>query len=942
LAARAGVLSVCENPWAGSLLVEHDEALGAEAIMEAAHDIARSGLPTELRAARADGESAYWHALPAEAATRAFASLKGLSSAEAEERLTRIGHNSLPEPAPRSALETLAGQLQSLPIALLAGSAFVSLATGGAIDAVLTLGVIALNAGIGFSTESWTERLVRRLAQPHDPDVVVLRDGTETTVPASCIAPGEWIALKAGAGVPADGRLITSDALTIDESALTGESLPVMKDARLRIPPEAPLSARRSMVYRGGVVTGGGGIAVATATGEATEMGHVRSLLDKARAPPPPMERALGRLGVRLTLACLGASAVMMALLRARGAPWLAVMRSGVALAVSAIPEGLPAIAASTKALAARAMAKENALVRNINIVETAAHIDVLCIDKTGTLTQNRMAASVVRTLCAEYDIERGEAPWGFSAEAMLLCRTAALCNDAGRDATGASSGSGTERALLELAQGAGIDIEALRRRHPRTDSLQRSESRPFMATEHIVHGTPFIAVKGAPAHVLASCSIARTDGRAVHLDESTRAAILQQNETLAREGLRVLAFAQVSGRRIGESDLVGLEWLGLVGLSDPVRPGAADAIAAFHRAGIRTIILTGDQAPTAERLAADLGLASDGSLDIVDAAQLKNLAAPQIAEIAASAEVFARVSPTDKLTIVQALQANGHVVAMTGDGVNDGPALRAADVGIAMGASGNDVARDAADIVLADDGLASLARALARGRAAEENLRRAVRFLLATNASEVALMFAEALHGPEALETPAELFWLNLVTDVFPAIGVAMAPPANDILDRPPRAHASEIFTRDEGRRVIVDALQIAAPAIVGHFLATVRHGPGGHARGVTFLTLASRQLAHALALRPRRDGRNAHGLLAHRPIEIGVAVSFALLAAPFLIPPLRRLLRIERPLLSETALALGLSLLPFVRREMEEHAGPRASRGRESRDAVGPTRAG
>ena len=856
LAARRGVFSVREDPWAGSLLVEHEKALGAEAVVETARQIASSGFAAQLRAARAHAESGDWHAMPAEATARAFGSVNGLSNAEAEERLTRVGANSLPEPAQRNPLEALGEQFRSTPIALLAGSAVVSLATGGVIDAVLTLGVIALNAGIGFSTKSWTERLVRRLAQPRDPDVIVVRNGAETTVPASHVAPGDWIALKAGAGIAADGRLMSSDALSIDKSALTGESLPVVKDARARVPRDAPLSARCSMVYRGGVVTGGAGIAVVTATGEATEIGRVRALLAKTRAPQPPMERALARLGVRLTLACLAASGVMMALLRMRGHPWLGVMRSGVALAVSAIPEGLPAIAASTKALAARAMAKENALLRNINIVETAAHIDVLCIDKTGTLTQNRMAASVVRTLAAEYDVERAETASGFSADAMLLCRAAALCNDAAHDANGASSGSGTERALLDLAVRAGINIETLQRRHPRIDSLQRSETRPFMATEHILRGAPFIAVKGAPAHVLARCSMARTNGRVVFLDEQSRAAILDQNETLARAGQRVLAFAQASSRHIGDGDLAGVEWLGLVGLSDPVRPGAADAIAAFHRAGIRTIILTGDQAPTAERLAADLELANDDSLDIVDAAQLRSRAPREVAELARRAEVFARVSPTDKLAIVQALQAEGHVVAMTGDGVNDGPALRAADVGIAMGASGNDVARDAADIVIADDDIASLARALARGRGAEENLRRAVRFLLATNASEVVLMFAEALHGPDALETPAELFWLNLVTDVFPAIAVSMAPPAGDILDRPPQASHSDIFTRAEGRKAIVDALQIAAPAIIGHFLATSRHGAGAHARGVTFLTLASRQLAHAWRCGLRRRG--------------------------------------------------------------------------------------
>jgi Ca2+-transporting ATPase len=370
-----------------------------------------------------------------------------------------------------------------------------------------------------------------------------------------------------------------------------------------------------------------------------------------------------------------------------------------------------------------------------------------------------------------------------------------------------------------------------------------------------------------------------------------------------------------------------GLEWLGLIGLSDPVRAGAGEAIAAFHRAGVRTIILTGDQAPTARKLAADLGLATDGSLDVVDAVDMRGRTPREIAEMARTAEVFSRVSPTDKLAIVQALQANGHVVAMTGDGVNDGPALRAADVGVAMGASGNDVARDAADIVIADDDIASLARALARGRGAEENLRRAVRFLLATNASEVALLLTEGLQGPDSLETPGELFWLNLVTDVFPAIGVAMAPPAADILDRRPRAQDAGVFSATEARRIAADALGIAFPAALSHFFAAAVHGPGPQARGLTFLTLASRQLAHALALRPRTDRGGSRDFLSRRPIEMGVALSFALLAAPFLVPPLRTLLRIAQPKALEATLALGFSLLPILQEEIREWRSSRAA---------------
>jgi len=927
LAARRGVLTVRENAWSGSLLIEHDETIAPEAIISAIEEIAGAGLEP-LTAARADQAPEDWHAIPAEAVTRAFASMAGLSHAEAEMRLARIGGNALPEPEPRSAVATLTQQVRSVPIALLAGSAFVSLATGGLIDAALTFGVIALNVAIGFSTESWTDRLVRRLARAHDADVAVIRDGAETAVPSSRLAPGDWLVLKQGVGVPADARLVVSDSLTIDESILTGESLPVMKDAAAPIARDAPLSARRSMVYRGGVVTGGAGMAVVTATGEATEMGRVRALLSKAHAPEPPLERALGRMGVNLTVACLAASGMVMAILRMRGVPWSGAARAGVALAVSAIPEGLPAIAATTKALAARAMAREKALVRNINVVETAAHIDVLCLDKTGTLTQNRMRAAVVRTLDAAHDLGGDAAAATLPLSAMPLLRAAALCNDAEHSEDGGSSGSGTELALLDMARAAGLKPPILRTRYPRVAILPRSETRPYMATEHVARGAPLIALKGAPVRVLSMCTSVRRNGRAIALTDALRAQIIAHNDMLAHEGLRVLAFAQAKGRHI-DGEPRDLEWLGLVGLRDPVRPGAAEAIRAFQRAGIRTIILTGDQAPTAQKLAEDLELANDGSLDIVDATQMRNLSPRSIAELARRAEVFARVSPTDKLAIVQALQANGHVVAMTGDGVNDGPALRAADVGIAMGASGNDVARDAADIVIADDDIASLARALARGRGAEENLRRALRFLLATNASEVALLLAEALHGADALETPAELFWLNLVTDVFPAIGIAMAPPAADILDRRPRAHTSDIFTRAEARQVVADALGIAAPAILSHFLATGAHGPGPRTRGVTFLTLASRQLAHALALRPKANAQGLHDPLTRRPIELGVLASYALLASPFFIGPLRRMLRIAAPRPSEAIMALGFSLLPIIRRELQDRDAPeRAAR--------------
>ena len=910
VAARQGVTSVRENSLSGSLLVDHDKRLAPEAIAAIARDLWRAGLTAPVQPAPADAAEQTWHALPAPMVLAAFAAKQPLTNAQAHERVTRIGENRLPEPTPTPFAHLLAAQLKSAPVALLGGSAVLSLATGGLVDAALTLGVIALNAGIGVSTESWTRRLIRSLARPSDPDAVVLRDGIETHVPTSRVAPGDWMVLKPGVAAPADGRLISAEGLMVDEASLTGESLPVEKDAEAIVSLTAPLGARRTMIHRGGIVTNGSGLAVVTATGEATEIGRVRTLLRNARPPVPPMERALDRLGVRLTIACLGASSLLAVLLLVRGERISAVVKSAVALAVSAIPEGLPALAASTKALAARAMSREGAYVRNVNVLETAASIDVLCLDKTGTLTQNRMEAAIVRTLHATFEPSVGRP---FPASARLIAKIAALCNDAELSgATDLSSGSGTELALLHFARDAGFDVAALRSAQPRRAVLPRTQARLYMATEHSARGGALLAVKGAPHQVLGLCSTVRAGARALPLDDATSAAILAQNEVLAHEGLRVLGFARGRGRTLAEGEPEGLEWLGLVGLRDPLRPGAEAAIRTFQRAGLRTVILTGDQAGTARKLASDLGMAPDGAVDVVDASELRGLPPDEIAKLADAADVFARVSPSDKLAIIEALQAQGHVVAMTGDGVNDGPALRAADVGIAMGKSGADVARDVADIVIADDDLASLAAALSRGRAADENLRRAVRFLLATNASEVVLLLAEALHGPDALETPAQLFWLNLMTDVFPALGLAMARPAADILERAPRPATEDIFGRHEAGAIAADALRIATPAIFTHFFATLRHGSGPRTRGLTFLSLASHQLTQALRLRP---GRPASDLL-DRPIELGVAAAYALLAATFAIPPLRRVLRIAAPRPLEVALILGFSLAPLALR--------------------------
>lgn len=919
VAARQGIADVRESPATGALLIEHDDALAAENVAAMVRSIWRRGLSAPVAPAPADAETRPWHAMPGAAVAAAFGCPNGLTESQALERLYRIGENRLAEPAPPSPLTVFVDQFKSVPVALLGGSAALSLATGGLVDAVLTLGVITLNAGIGASTESWTTSLIRRLTRQTDPDAIVVRNGEEVHVPTSRVAPGDWIALRTGVAVPADARLLQSEALLVDESSLTGESFPVEKSASAFVEDGAPLAARQTMVHRGGVVTNGVGIAVVTATGAATEIGRVRGLLQSAQPPKPPMEQALDRLGVRLTIACLGASSLLALMLLARGAPLSAVAKSAVALAVSAIPEGLPALAASTKAIAARAMAREGAYVRNVNVLETAANIDVLCLDKTGTLTQNRMQASVVQTLATRYDVtDEKRAPVG----ARLVAKFAALCNDAAlSDSETPSAGSGTELALLHLADGAGLNIDELRECFPRVAVRLRSEQRLYMATEHRQGDTPLLAVKGAPHQVLRLCTKVRSGGATRGLSDEDRAQIEQQNEGLAHEGLRVLGVARGVGASLGDGEPEQLEWLGLVGLRDPLRPGASQMVAALQRAGLRTIILTGDQAGTARRLAQDLGFSNDGSLDVVDASALREMSQEVLKNTVRTTEVFARVSPSDKLAIIRALQADGHVVAMTGDGVNDGPALRAADVGIAMGRSGADVARDIADIVIADDDLSTLSRALARGRTADENLRRAVRFLLATNASEVALLLAEGLHGPGTLETPAQLFWLNLMTDVFPALGLSMARPAADILERPPRAASHDVFGEAELKSIAGDAIRMAMPAIVTHIIGTARHGSGPRTRGLTFLALASHQLAHALRLRPGRPVSD----LFDRPVELGVAAAYVLLAAPFALSPLRNVLRISPPRLLEATTIVGFSLLPLAAKLIQRRSNPR-----------------
>ncbi|MFO1236320.1 MAG: cation-transporting P-type ATPase [Alphaproteobacteria bacterium] len=892
LAACPGVRSYTIDRLTGSVLVRFDPPASldrlAAAIEAAAAPETRAHMPAVPAAAPPEPAFAA-HSLPVATVLRALRTPpdRGLAAAEAAARLNLHGPNILPRHERRSIAAMLLGQAATLPSALLGGSAALSLLTGGLADAVVIAGVVALNAVIATASEARAERIIAGLLDEAPLPVAVIRDGRRQLVDPADLAPGDVIVLEPGGTVPADARLIATDQLTLSESALTGEAMPVQKDWSVRLPDDTALADRFNMAFRGTTVTGGFGRAVVVATGRETEIGKVHHLLGTVRPPQTEIERELGGIEKEL-IAVNGVICGGMVLLGLmRGQPLVPLIRSAISLAVAAIPEGLPAVATTTLALGVEAMKKRNVLVRRLDAVESLGAIDVLSLDKTGTLTENRMqitAALAGVEAVAFRDGRPSREADGLRPllEAMALCSEAGLAPDGDRAAI---SGSPTEAALVQAALDCGLDVAALRAARPQTDILRRAEGRKRMATLH-AGAEPSVMVKGDPEEVLALCRRIHAPGGPRPLTAADRAAILKANARMAGAALRVLGAAHKPGGRLDDGE--GFVWLGLAGLANPIRPSVRPALRQFHAAGIRTVMITGDQSATALAIARQLDLSGDDELRALDAGQVSGLPPDLLQGLVRDLHVFARVNPSEKLNIVRALQAGGHMVAMTGDGINDGPALRAADVGVAMGAGGTDVARNVADIVLATDDLGGIIDALRLGRATYDNIRKVLRYLVATNASETMTMFSAALFGQAEPLTPLQLLWLNLVTDVFPAIALGLEPPETDVLDRPPHDPKAHIMQVRDFRRVLAEGAVISLAAFAGGKAGT----PGSPA---AFHSLTIAQLVHAFASRSE-----LHGLaeLKSRPagpwLYRSVALSAALQAGAQFLPPLRRMLNL------------------------------------------------
>jgi Ca2+-transporting ATPase len=923
MAGDLGVHDVRANPVTGSVLVRFDpEHLDARALMGTVRRYL-GDLRDGHGHVRDNGAS--WHTLTAADVMERLSTSpeRGLSSEDAHRRLMALGANRLPEPQPKSPVEIITGHLTSLPVLLLGGAAALSIASGALIDAVAILAVVAANATVGYLTERRVERILTSLQNSTVSLAIIKRDGAEMTVPAAGVVPGDVLLLKAGHDVPADARLCEVQGLAINESALTGESAAVAKSLGALSTAKGALGDRVNMVYAGTVVAEGNGAAVVTATGRDTEVGRIRALVADTSMPTTRLERQLDDAGRRLVGLSLGACAAALALGVLRGVPVLEMLRSAVSLAVAAVPEGLPAVATTTLALGVDRMMRRGILVRRLAAVEGLGETTVICADKTGTLTENRMTVALWYIGRREYE-QRPELADELAADMGLVraMSTAVLCNEAELGDEGTDDrGSSTESALLIAAREAGLDYGVERRRWQVRGIRRRIDRENWMATVHDAPGAAgrLVAVKGAPEQVIWRAERWLDDGIERPLTPEVRAELLSLNDRIAARGFRVLALAFKQTPETGPS-YDGLTWAGLVALADPMREGVGDAIRACRVAGIRTVLITGDHARTASAIYRQLGL-ENGRPRVFDASHVDELGPDTLSSLVREVDVFARMSPADKYRIVRALQASGEVVAMTGDGHNDVAALRAADIGVAMGQRGTDVARDVADVVLIDDDFGGIVGAVGQGRTIHANVGKALRFLLATNFSEILVTLGALVVGVPRPMSAIQFLWINLLSDVAPALALAQEPAESDVMERPPRDPAATMLSRSALAEIGRDAGVLAGAALGVHGLALARYGPGPRATTLVFSTLTTAQLLHAFNYRSRsRDGSRAVA----DPLLLGVVggtIGAQLTAMAF--APLRRLLGLTPLAVSDWLLVLGGAVLPLILNEMRSRRG-------------------
>lgn len=887
---------------------------------------AATAVPDKVALKPAD--SSPWHATPwAEVCGVLETSPNfGLSGRDAQLRFGQYGPNTLQEAERPSFWKLLGDQFKDFMVQVLLGAAGLSFALGKAKDALLTVGIVAANAFLGVVQEKKAGSSLEALRKLAAPQARVIRGGRTVRLAAESLVPGDVILLEAGDRIPADVRLLATSHFEVEESALTGEPLPVRKEANMTCPAEYPLADRRNMVFMGTCVTRGRASAVVVATGMATEMGKIAALIQSHEEEVTPLQRRLEEVGKYLVYGCLGVSGLVFFIGLLRGERILNMLQTAASLAVAAIPEGLTAIVIIALAMGVQRMSKRNIIVRKLSAIETLGCTTVICSDKTGTLTQNKMTVREIYTGDCSWQVTgEGYAPQGefrlqgetmnplHCNELMLTLSSGSLCSNARLVETRAAQGKvvpihkeatvcwgidgdPTEAAIVVAAAKAGLTQSLLAETYQRIKEFPFESERRMMSVvyEHKDKKTKSVYCKGAADKILAACTHYVRAGQVLLLDDAVREKIEQVNAEMAGRALRVLASAYCELSHFSEAaescDIeTGLVFCGLVGMIDPPRPEVPAAIAKCKAAGVKVVMITGDHPLTAKAIACELGLVcSDGR--IVLGSELENMSDTELENIVVATNVYARTSPQQKLRIVKALKQKGYIVAMTGDGVNDAPAVKAADIGIAMGIMGTDVTKQAASMILADDNFATIVRAMEEGRSIYANIRKAIRYLVATNIGEVVLMLLAAIVGLPLPLIPLQLLWINLIGDGFPAIALVNDPPAKNIMNKLPKTADKSVFSGGLGRKVITRGLVIGLTSAALFAWKLARTGDLIWARTIVIAQLVISQFIHIFDCRLEKESGQV-GLFSNPWLIGAVALSMGMVAGIIHVPVLQRI---------------------------------------------------
>ena len=921
-----------------------------------------------------------WHTISREDVLQSLGSgHDGLDSAEAMQRLERYGPNQLEERPPRHPLLVLAGQFTEIMVIVLLIAAALSFIVGEATDAIMILIIVILNAILGFTQEFRAERAMSALKQLSVPTVRVRRDGRIQEIEATRLVPGDLFLIEAGTRIPADGRLIESVNLRVDEAALTGESVPVDKVENALSGDELPVGDRINMVFTGTAAVYGRGIAVAVNTGMRTELGNIAHLLQEVGEEKTPLQRRMGELGKWLALGALGICAVVFAQVFLQQGDLAEAFIIAISLAVAAVPEGLPAVVTIALALGAQRMVRRSALIRRLPAVETLGSVTAICSDKTGTLTENRMTVTALDVAGTSVDLVQklrvagpilgpDEAPLGHpnNAGIAILLAGGALCGDAtlepddGYDGGYRAIGDPTEGAMVVAAARHGLWRSDLEERLPRIGEVPFTSERKRMTTIHkaasiteqtkgkdgydlaeVLPDAPYIAfTKGAVDSLLAVSDRVWNVDHIEPMDDAWRRRIAESNDELAERGMRVLGLAMRplhdipdtrEERRVEQS----LVFVGMMGMIDPPRPEVRQAVAECREAGIRAIMITGDHPLTALNIARDLGIVqsdANGEEHVITGQQLAQMSVEELEAIVEDVVVYARVSPEHKVKIVEALKSRGHFVAMTGDGVNDAPALKRADIGVAMGITGTDVSKEASDMILLDDNFATIVHAIEEGRTIYENIRKFVRYIISCNVGEIFMMLVAPLLGLPVPLTALQLLWINLITDGLPALALGVEPADPNNMKRPPAPPNESVLARGLGPYLLWVGLLIGGSSLLAQIWGLRIDSTRATWQTMVFTTLAFSQMGNALVVRSARESIFTLGLFSNKPLVGAIALTIALQLAVIYVPFMQNLFDTTGLNLQQISITVILGSVPFVaveahkwfRRRQNRHVMP------------------